>query len=302
MTQSASYFGAVATDQAVAGFTAGLVSTLVCHPLDVIKIRLQVDDTVNGKNRLIGRSAKVVTSLMRSDGIQGLYRGISPSVAGASVSWACYFWWYQHMKDGIRRSNGGSAPTAPQHLAASAASGAITAFFTNPLWVIKTRMCATSSSQVDAYSSMANGLSRLVREEGLRGLYRGFIPSLAGVSHGAIQWMVYEELKKWRIHENDYHVKENLSTTEYIGMSVTSKLTALILTYPYQVVRSRLQNEKDDRKYRGLTQVISKTLKSEGLIGFYKGMFPNIVRVLPGTCITFLVYEQCTRYFREHGH
>lgn len=41
MSLTASSFGTVAADQAVAGFTAGLVSTLVCHPLDVIKIRLQ---------------------------------------------------------------------------------------------------------------------------------------------------------------------------------------------------------------------------------------------------------------------
>lgn len=41
-------------------------------------------------------------------------------------------------------------------------------------------------------------------------------------------------------------------------------------------------------------------LSNEGLLGFYKGLGPSTVRVLPGTCITFLVYEMVSDYFRKH--
>jgi solute carrier family 25 folate transporter 32 len=44
-----------------------------------------------------------------------------------------------------------------------------------------------------------------------------------------------------------------------------------------------------------------KIFQAEGYVGFYKGLAPNIIRVLPGTCITFLVYENLTQYFKNHA-
>jgi hypothetical protein len=100
--------------------------------------------------------------------------------------------------------------------------GVITAFMTNPLWVVKTRMFTTSargegsyrgilgtlepSQRHIDYSTMKylhmgpekkDGLSRIYRTEGIRGLYKGTVIALFGVSNGAIQFMTYEELKRW---------------------------------------------------------------------------------------------------------
>lgn len=44
-----------------------------------------------------------------------------------------------------------------------------------------------------------------------------------------------------------------------------------------------------------------KIVQAEGYLGFYKGLAPNIIRVLPGTCITFLVYENLTQYFKNYA-
>lgn len=186
--------------------------------------------------------------------------------------------------------------------------GAITAVMTNPFWVIKTRMCTTTRYTPDAYKGLIDGLKRLAKEEGIRGLYRGMVPALFGVSHGAIQFMVYEELKKWR---NDLRKKQGsidntehdtrLSTTEYLTMAASSKVTATITTYPYQVLRSRLQDRETRDTYKGVMDCIRKIRVAEGYIGFYKGLAPNIIRVLPGTCITFLVYENLNQYFKKHA-
>ncbi|RKP08977.1 mitochondrial carrier domain-containing protein [Thamnocephalis sphaerospora] len=192
---------------------------------------------------------------------------------------------------------------ASQHLIASAEAGAITAITTNPLWVVKTRMCVTNRGDQGAYRGLVDGLSLIARREGIRGLYKGMVPALFGVSHGALQFMAYEDLKRRRIDANPSRDKERLvsSTVEYMIMASTSKLFATISTYPYQVLRSRLQNQQTESKYTGVVDAIRKIYRLEGFLGFYKGLVPNAIRVLPGTCITFVVYENLSTYFREHA-
>lgn len=75
----------------------------------------------------------------------------------------------------------------------------LTLALTNPIWVVKTRLCLSNTSSVPAYmqySGLYDGLTKLYRHEGFKGLYRGFIPGLLGTSHGAIQFMLYEEFKR----------------------------------------------------------------------------------------------------------
>ena len=85
--------------------------------------------------------------------------------------------------------------------------GVITLTLTNPIWVVKTRLCLTNTSNVPSYMhyrGLTDGLVNLFRYEGVRGLYKGYLPGLFGTSHGAIQFMVYEELKK--AYCNYYHI------------------------------------------------------------------------------------------------
>lgn len=83
-------------------------------------------------------------------------------------------------------------------------------------------------------------------------------------------------------------------------MAASSKIFATVCTYPYQVIRSRLQNQRlDNIIYHGVIDTIRKVYAKESFSGFYKGLAPNIIRVLPGTCITFAVYEGLSKKFKE---
>ncbi|KAG0172945.1 hypothetical protein DFQ28_008501 [Apophysomyces sp. BC1034] len=309
MANTKSFTASPHTDQALAGFGAGLVSTVILHPLDLIKIRFQVDASKHSEKRpLIGGTIKSFRNIVANEGVfRGLYRGVTPNTAGAAASWGFYFWWYSLIKKYMTKDDQGKL-AAWQHLLASAEAGAVTALMTNPLWVIKTRMCTTTRHTPDAYHGLLDGLRRLAREEGIRGLYRGIVPGLFGVSHGAIQFMAYEEMKKWR---NELRHKDGtipageldakLNNTEYLIMAASSKVTAAVTTYPYQVLRSRLQNRETRDAYKGVVDCIKKIHAVEGYVGFYKGLAPNIIRVLPGTCITFLVYENLSQWFKNHA-
>ena len=171
----------------------------------------------------------------------------------------------------------------------------LTAVLTNPIWVIKTRILSTSSSHTGAYNSMIDGARQIAKLDGVRGFYRGLVPSLIGVSHGALQFMVYEQLKIYKA-KNTAGSQEDLTTVDYLLLSGVAKVFAGCLTYPYQVVRTRLQMYDAHSTYRSANDVAVKVWKKEGLPGFYKGLAPNLLRVLPSTWVTFVVYENTKVY------
>lgn len=81
-------------------------------------------------------------------------------------------------------------------------------------------------------------------------------------------------------------------TSEYIVFAAFSKLIAAGLTYPYQVIRARLQDQH--REYRGTWHCITQTWRYEGAGGFYKGLSPYLLHVLPNICLVLLIYEKFT--------
>nr|CAG8525005.1 8242_t:CDS:2 [Entrophospora candida] len=160
----------------------------------------------------------------------------------------------------------------------------------------------TSWDDPRAYKGLFDGLYQILKYEGIRGLYRGIIPAFFGVSHGALQFMAYEEMKKWKLKIGPKEDRKKLDNLEYLLIAGSSKIFATISTYPYQLIKARLQNQSFEIKYNGVIDTIKKVFRSEGFFGFYKGLAPNILRVLPGTCTTFLVYENMMEFFRNRAN
>ena len=104
---------------------------------------------------------------------------------------------------------------------------------------------------------MIDALRKIYRYEGFPGLYKGFVPGIFGVSHGALQFMAYEELKKYYIAKNNLEADAKLGTMAYLSCAALSKLFAACITYPYQVLRARLQDQH--KNYTGVIDVAKKT-------------------------------------------
>lgn len=247
----------------------------------------------------------IVRSLTsNSNPLASLYRGLTPNLLGNASSWACFFFF----KSRLERIIGGARPSPGDYFIASAGAGAATTILTNPVWVLKTRMLSSDRSAKGAYPSMFAGAKAILRKEGWRGFYRGMFVSLFGVSHGAVQFAVYEPAKRWHLaHRQQKHAQGSegaaeaaaapLRTEATLLLSSGAKLVAGAVTYPYQVLRSRLQNyEADERFGKGVRGVVSRTWAEEGVRGFYRGLVPGVVRVMPATWVTFLVYENVKYY------
>lgn len=144
------------------------------------------------------------------------------------------------------------------HLSAAAVAGIITGTATNPIWVVKTRLqlteerrhiAAGAGSTPGTSSSISPNATRgstsrivggsyamikqIIREEGIRGFYKGLSASYLGVTEGTIQWVLYERLKRLSAD-----TQGRGGVAEWLGMlgsAGTAKCVASLITYPHEV-------------------------------------------------------------------
>lgn len=281
----------------LAGVAGGSLSSCVLHPLDLIKIRLSVSDGKSSRPKY-RNIFHLTSSVIKQRGIKGMYSGVTPSVVGASLSWGFYFFFYYNIKAYLTGNNKEKQLSTFDSLACGCLSGSMTLVLTNPIWIAKTRMCLMYETSTVQYRGVLHTLSHLIKENGIRGLYKGMVPGLMGTSHGAIQFLVYERLKHWNRKRKNMQPSDKIGTFDVLAMSAGSKLVAASSTYPYQVVRSRLQDQH--RSYTGVLDVVKSTWRNESWMGFYKGLGPSLMRVVPACCLTFYTYESVLYYLNVY--
>ncbi|KAJ6000774.1 mitochondrial nicotinamide adenine dinucleotide transporter 1 [Penicillium waksmanii] len=329
------------------GASAGVASGIVTCPLDVIKTKLQAQ---GGFARRGGQSLETKTLyrgmlgtgkvIFREDGLRGLYQGLGPMLLGYLPTWAVYLAVYDRSReyffeqtDSWWLSRGYASITA----------GACSTVVTNPIWVIKTRLMSQSLKQNNEgvrapwqYSGTWDAARKMYKIEGLRSFYSGLTPALLGLTHVAIQFPLYEYLK---MALTGYGIGEHPDTgrSHWIGISVAtflSKICASTVTYPHEVLRTRLQTQQrtapapsheeisfrgglhhpHDRgrppsvsssdgmpnrpRYDGMLRTCQTILREEGWRAFYSGIGTNLFRAVPAAMTTMLTYE----YLRKLIH
>ncbi|AAS53046.1 AER366Wp [Eremothecium gossypii ATCC 10895] len=277
--------------EVISGLTAGTITTIASHPLDLLKLRLQLSAGNRANTTYTGLIRDIFE---RQQWGRELYRGLGVNLLGNSVAWALYFGCYRCAKDIALRHLGNESATGimdrrlPAHayMLAAGSSGIATAVLTNPIWVIKTRIMATS--RAGPYKSTFDGVYKLYQTEGVLAFWRGVVPSLLGVSQGAIYFALYDTLKFHYLHSSTDKAERRLSVSEIIGITCISKMISVTSVYPFQLLKSKLQ---DFGAPSGITQLVQTVYSREGIRGFYRGLSANLLRAVPATCITFFVYE-----------
>ncbi|GMJ08778.1 folate transporter 1 [Hibiscus trionum] len=293
-------------ETATAGAVAGFTTVAAMYPLDIVRTRFQVNDGRITNFPTYKNTAHAIFTITRLEGLRGLYAGFLPAVLGSTVSWSLYFFFYGRAKQRYSK-NREEKLSSGLHLASAAEAGALVSLCTNPIWLIKTRMQLQNPlNQNRPYAGIYDAIRTILREEGWTALYKGLGPGLLMVSHGAIQFTAYEELRRIMV---DYKARKQksesasnlLNSFDYAVLGGSSKIAAILITYPFQVIRTRTQQRPSDEgipRYMNSWHVVKETARFEGLRGFYKGITPNLLKNIPASSITFIVYENVLKLLR----
>ncbi|KAH6773278.1 Mitochondrial substrate carrier family protein [Perilla frutescens var. hirtella] len=174
---------------AVAGAAAGIVSTLACHPLEVLKDRLTVSPDIYPNLSI------AVHKMYNDGGIGALYSGIAPTLIGMLPYSTCYYFMYETMKKSYCVAKNKDSLSRAEMLLVGALSGLTASTISYPLEVARKRLMV-GALQGKCPPHMAAALSEVVRQDGLTGLYRGWAAScLKVMPSSGITWMFYEAWK-----------------------------------------------------------------------------------------------------------
>ncbi|KAI8915566.1 mitochondrial carrier domain-containing protein [Gorgonomyces haynaldii] len=260
---------------AVAGAGGGMASMALTYPLITVSTRSQVEKKKGDVNQ-----AQVLLKILKEEGLGGLYAGIDSAMFGIAVTQAVYYYFYELVKSKMGEEKN---LTIAQNMASGAVAGAATSIITNPIWVLNTRML------VKKEASTFETIRQIYKEEGIVGFFKGLMPALVLVINPVIQYTVFERLKIW------LEKQRTLNAFDFFLLGAFSKLCATSITYPYIVVKSRMQlkDAKDEsQRYKSVMDGLTKIIKNEGVKGLYKGIESKLVQSVLSAAFTFAFKEE----------
>lgn len=286
----------------VSGAIGGCLSRTVTAPLDRLKVVMQA-----GKGD--GRILSSLVYMYKEGGLLGLWRGNGINCVKIAPESAIKFLCYGEIKKHVAKVTGGQNGelSIGEKFLAGACAGLISQTLVYPLEILKTRLALSVTGE---YKSVSDVLWTILREGGVRGLYRGLTPSLLGiVPYAGIDLMVFNTLKeRWLaeqrrqriLHQQtaspenraqNWPITPNVPTL--LAFGAISSTLGQIVAYPLQLVRTRMQADKagELRKYKSMVDCFLHTMRRDGVVGLYRGIGPNVLKNVPSISISYAVFE-----------
>lgn len=306
----------------VAGAISGAISRTVTSPLDVIKIRFQVqlEPTTSwvSLQRGLNKQSKytgilqATKDIFREEGLRGFWRGNVPALLMYMPYTSIQFTVLHKLKT---YAAGSSKTEDHLHLSpylsyvSGALAGCAATVGSYPFDLLRTILASQGEPKV--YPTMRSALFDIVKTRGMRGLYAGLTPTLVEIiPYAGLQFGTYDTFKRWMMAWNRYRLShhssvlsdDTVSSFQLFLCGFAAGTCAKAVCHPLDVVKKRFQVEGlprhpkygarvEKRAYKNMYDALRQILLVEGFAGLYKGIFPSLVKSAPAAAVTFVAYE-----------
>uniref|UniRef100_V5I491 Putative transport n=1 Tax=Ixodes ricinus TaxID=34613 RepID=V5I491_IXORI len=274
---------------AVAGAAGSAVAMTVFFPLDTVRSRLQVEERREPKGTLV-----LLRELVADEGPGSVYRGLGPVLTSLWCSNFVYFYSFH----GLRSVTAAGGHSALSDLFLASVAGVVNVLATTPLWVVNTRIKMQGAKVLAGdglrrhprYEGLWHGLRHIARTEGLGALWASTLPSLVLVSSPAVQFMVYEALKR-----RAADAQLPLSGAVVFAIGALSKVISTVATYPLQLVQAKLRYGCPEAS-KGLAGLLLHIARTQGPAGLYRGLEAKLWQTVLTAALMFVAYEKIVRF------
>ncbi|QSZ37140.1 hypothetical protein DSL72_009234 [Monilinia vaccinii-corymbosi] len=272
----------------VAGGIAACGAVTATHPFETVKIRMQLQGELQEKGlqpRLYKGPIHGVTTILRNEGLGGIYRGIGAAYIYQMILNGCRLGFYEPIRDTLTGALFDDSKTQSLgiNIFSGATSGILGAAAGSPFFLVKTRLQSFSPhapvGTQHGYRNAADGMRKIYKAEGVNGLYRGVGAAMIRTGFGSsVQLPTY------------FFAKRRL--VKHLGMEEGPAL------HLANTIMSRMYNQTGNL-YSGIFDCLAKTVKTEGVFAIYKGFLPHLARILPHTILTLSLAEQTNKLMRK---
>ncbi|KAK2596231.1 Mitochondrial dicarboxylate transporter [Conoideocrella luteorostrata] len=271
------------------GGSASSMAACVTHPLDLVKVRLQMRKGDAPKSM-----SGTFVHIVKTDGPLALYSGISASLLRQLTYSTVRFGVYEEIKS--RYTKYGREPSFPVLAAIAATSGFLGGIAGNFADVLNVRMqhdAALPANERRNYKHAVDGMIRMAREEGPMSWFRGWLPNSSRAAvMTAGQLATYDTFKRLLV---DYTPLGDTLTTHF-SASFLAGLAAATATSPIDVIKTRVMSSTQKQ---GIIRLVGDIYKTDGLRWMFKGWVPSFLRLGPHTICTFVFLEMHRKMYKK---
>uniref|UniRef100_UPI003AAF32B4 mitochondrial glycine transporter A-like n=1 Tax=Centroberyx gerrardi TaxID=166262 RepID=UPI003AAF32B4 len=261
------------------GSLSGTCSTLLFQPLDLVKTRLQtLQSGMQPGSARVGM-VTVLLSVVRTERLLGLWKGVSPSFARTIPGVGIYFSTYYSLKQHFFLDR---SPRALEAVLLGAGARTVAGVFMLPVTVIKTRF---ESGRYN-YGSVVGALRSVCQTEGPLALFSGLMATLLrDAPFSGIYVMFYSQTKA--------SLPKEVSASAYAPLAnfscgVLAGVLASLITQPADVVKTHVQVSPQLRTADAIRYIYME----HGFQGFFRGAVPRLLRRTMMAAMAWTVYEQ----------
>jgi solute carrier family 25 citrate transporter 1 len=263
---------------------AGAVEIAITYPADFAKTRTQLNQRLSSAQKLPWPPF----------GPQW-YVGCTTLIIGNSIKAGVRFVAFDQYKTLLASSDG--SVSGPMTVVAGFLAGATESLVAvTPFEAIKTQLIDDKKQPKPRMKGFLHGSSLIFREQGVRGFFKGFVPTTARqAANSAVRFSAYTSLKQ--AAQSYTSPGEKLGTLSTFGIGGVAGIITVYATQPIDTVKTRMQSIDAKGQYRSSIDCAVKIFRNEGFLQLWSGAVPRLGRLVFSGGIVFAMYEKSMELF-----